>query len=394
VGLCPIIGTAIGAAVGAFLEWTFGELIYLVAGGADDFVAQETVTLSYDYLKTLSKKGPHKPLVLGLYGGDEGKFELRWHIEFGEGKSKAFAHKFTNWDQFVVGDLTGDARDEVLIVIDEDGPGSNGRFYILDAEGVPLSVFDGYYTANDRVAIGDVTGDDENDIIVASDDGGGKLHIYDHQGEELVYLPSEKFRFTKYDGLAVGNVLIGETKDQILVANDGEKKVYLRNKLGNDFGSFDLNWDFDGCRYTVNHPDSNRHDGFIVGDVLGDEREEIVLVDKSGEDSTVYVYNSYGHYGHDLQTTFEVFLSKHDGIMLADITGNGKKELVIGTDGGDGERGLTLRIYDIETGEQTATRFWPWFTKYDGFASGDIYGPGKDSILVATDEDDIVYIGC
>lgn len=391
--ILPLIGTAIGAAVGAFMEYVFGELLDLVAGGADDIVAEEHVILSYDYLSELAQNHSQQAMILELNGGGNGRFFLRWHMEFEQDASKAFSHRFTNWDEFVVGDLIGDAKEEILIIIDEDASGKNGRFYVLDEQGTPLSVFDGFYSHNDRVAIGDIIGDSGNEIIVTADDSGGRLYVYNSEGEELIYLPSELYRFTKYDGFAVGNVLIGETKEQILVANDAEKTVYLFNNQGDTLGSFELNWDFDGCRYTVNHPDSNRHDGFLVGDVLGDFRDEIVMVDKHKDESFAYVYNSYGHYGHKLQKSFQVYCSNHDGIILADVQGDSKLELVIGTDAGAGLKGLTLRIYDIEQGQQVSSRFWPWFTKYDGFSSGNIFGPAKDYLIIGTDQDNIVYIG-
>jgi len=390
----PVIGTAVGAAVGAFIQWTFGYLFDMIAGGSDDFVAEETVILSYDYLQQCSQEGAHKPMTLQLYGGDEGKIDLRWHIEFDSDSSEAFSHKFSNWDEMVVGDLVGGSEEEILIVIDDDASGKQGRFYILDERGTPLKVFDGFYSHNDRVSIGDICLDSDNEIIVSADDGGGKLYVYNSDGEEIIYLPSEKYRFTKYDGFAVGNVLIGETKEQILVANDAEDKIYLFNNLGNDLGSFEVDWNFNGCRYTVNHPDSNRHDGFLVGDVLGDYRDEIVMLDnKNGWDGMVYVYNSYGHYGYDLQNSFDVYLTKNDGIILADITDDGKKELVIGTDAGDRARGLALRIYNLSSGEQVGTRYWPWFTKYDGFSGKHIIGLEKDLTVVATNQDNIVYLG-
>jgi hypothetical protein len=389
----PIIGTAIGAAVGAFLEWTFGYLIGVFAGGGDDFVAEETVILSYDFLYQCAQESIQKAMILELYGGDEGRFDLRWHIEFDSDASSAFAHKFTNWDELVVGDIIEGENEEILIVIDEDASGKKGRFYILDEQGTPLKVFDGFYSHNDRVAIGDIYGDSTQDIVVTSDDNGGALYVYNSDGKELMSLPSEKYRFTKYDGFDIGNVLIGETKEQLMVANDGENKIYLFNNLGRELGSFEVDWDFDGCRYTVNHPDSNRHDAFLIGDVLGDYREEIVMVDRHNQESTVYVYNSYGQQRHELQQTFTVYLTRHDGIILANLAGDSKKELVIGTDGGDGSKGYALRVYDIQSGEQISTRHWPLFTKYDGFASGNVRGPGKDCLVISTDQDNIVYIG-
>jgi len=134
----------------------------------------------------------------------------------------------------------------------------------------------------------------------------------------------------------------------------------------------------------------------LVGDVLGDERDEIVMIDNiDGQQGQVYVYNSFGNYGHTLQTSFSVVFTNHDAVALGDFVGNGELELLVATDGGDGSLGFTIRIYDVETGkrvDRVGTRYWPWFTKYDGFAAGDIMGTDKDQILVAIDEDDIVYI--
>ncbi|MDG6219344.1 MAG: right-handed parallel beta-helix repeat-containing protein, partial [Candidatus Thermoplasmatota archaeon] len=65
----PLIGTAVGAAVGSFLQWTFGYLFDAIAGGGDDFVAEETVILSYDYLYQCAQEDVHKAMILNLDGG-------------------------------------------------------------------------------------------------------------------------------------------------------------------------------------------------------------------------------------------------------------------------------------------------------------------------------------
>jgi len=48
--------------------------------------------------------------------------------------------------------------------------------------------------------------------------------------------------------------------------------------------------------------------------------------------------------------------------------------------------------YNVATGALVRTSYWPAFTKYDGFVAGDVFGAGKDQMIVITDEDDRLYI--
>jgi len=383
------IGNAVVAGVAAALVYIFDFLLSPFTGGSDDKIADETVTLGYDDLLQWSTEGPHKPMRLLLYGGGEGNYEIRWHLEFHSAES-AFAHKFTHWDTLLTGDFYGDSKREILIVIDDDATGNDGRFYILNSDGVPIiPPFDAFYTSYDRVAIGDVIGDEKADIIIASDDNGGRLRSYtassSNDGELAI------ITFNRYDGLAAGDVLPSEAKQQIIHASHSNDRVYLYKYNGSPMGGFNLDWDFNGCRYT---DEDSRHDALLVGDVLGDEIDEIVMIDNTGgQHGHVYVYNSFGNHGHALRTSFSVFFTNHDAVALGDFTGDSKLELLVATDDGDGSLGLTIRIYDVESGERVGTRYWPWFTKYDGFTTLYITGTDKDQILVAIDEDNIVYIG-
>jgi len=92
-----------------------------------------------------------------------------------------------------------------------------------------------------------------------------------------------------------------------------------------------------------------------------------------------------------IHTPFFVFFTHYDAAILADLTGDGKKELVIASDGGDGPFGYWINVYDIVTGLRIATRSWPLFTKYDGFAAGAVLADGKDQIVLSTDEDNRIY---
>lgn len=387
LGLPDVLHGIISGAVGDVLGRLFSQLYCLLGGGADDLVANETVALGYEDLQAWARDDPHRPMVLDLDGGGSGHYHLRWHLEFDRQASRSFGTKFTNYDDFAVGDLIpgpiGYGKEEVLVVIDEDAPGDNGRFYIYAGTGDRYGFFDAFYTRHDRVAVGDVLGDGSGEVIVASNDDGGKIAIYDRQG-----LQQRNFhaRFTKYDGLAVGNVL-GDAKAEILVACDEDKKVYVYDGNGRKAGEFGINWDFRGCRYLG---EDTRHDAFLVGDVLGDGYAEVVMVEnQNGGSSKVHVYDANGR---ELRAPFEVFFTHFDAAALGDLKGDAKKELLIATDDGDGAKGYAVRLYAIGSGSQVSVRYWPCFTKYDGFAAGDALGAGRDQVLLATDEDDRVYL--
>lgn len=390
-GLPDVLHGIISEYVGAAIGGLFSDIYCLLGGGADDLVANETVTLSYEDLRTWARSAaygdPHRPMVLDLDGGGSGHYHLRWHLEFDRQASRSFGAKFTPRDDFAVGDLIanpiGCGKEEVLVVVDEDAPDPNGRFYIYSSTGGRYGFFDAFYTRYDRVAVGDVLGDGYGEVIVASDDAGGKITVYNGQG-----LQQRNFsaRFTKYDGLAVGNVL-GDAKAEILVACDEDKKVYVYDGNGRKVGEFGINWNFRGCRYLE---EDTRHDAFLVGDVLGDGYAEIVMIDnQNGGHSKVHVYDANGR---ELRAPFEVFFTHFDAAALGDLKGDAKKELLIATDDGDEAKGYAVRLYDIGSGSQVFVRYWPCFTRYDGFAAGDVLGAGRDQVVLATDEDDRVYL--
>lgn len=386
LGLADDLQGLIVRGVSEVLGELFSTLYCLLGGGADDFVANETVTFGYDNLCAWAEESNNRAVALYLDGGGSGRYILRFHLEFEQQASQSFNARFTGWDDFAVGNLQGDAQDEVLIV-DEDAVGGNdGRYYIYNGAGSSLESFVAFYTHFDRVAIGDVIGDGYEEIIHACDDDDGWIRIYNTSGTELGEFP--RFRpakFTHYDGLAVGNVS-GDDKAEILVACDDDRKVYLYGGNGAVLGNFNLTWDFKGCRYLDN---DSRDDVFLVGDVAGDAYAEIVMIDCNGAHSKVYVYDASGT---QLYAPFEVFFTPNDAATLADLTGDAKKELVVAADEGDGQNGYVNRIYDCAGRVQIGTRFWPCFTNYDGFAAGDVLGTGKDQLLLSTDEDDRVYI--
>jgi hypothetical protein len=154
------VGPVVGISVGAALGWATANLTYYAAGGEDDVVAHNTLSLDYDELLEWSTQSKYRIMDLGFDGGDEGKYILRSHIEFAPEFRYDFEHEFTRRDEFATGnvyDLT--SEDEIVVVVDQDASGNDDRFYILrGASGDLLANFDRFFSRWDRVAIGDVFG--------------------------------------------------------------------------------------------------------------------------------------------------------------------------------------------------------------------------------------------
>ena len=353
-------------------------------GPGDDWVAHNIAVFKYAQLGLLAQKGPVEGFrYLDLDGGGEGRYWLRWHLEFDSNASNCFEARFTSWDELVVADIRDGPEAEIITFCDEDAAGNLGLARVYDHSGQLQATFATLFTPYDRVAIGNVLGAPDPEVVVAHDDYGGGIQIFSTAGASKYGFDAP---FTRYDGLGVAN-LQGDAFDEIVIARDDDDKVYIYNgRNGNLVHHFSLDWNFSGARYTNN---STRHDAFLVGDVLGDDYAEIVMIkNNNGWISRAYVYNGNGDW---IRAPFFVFFTHYDAAILADITGDGKKELVIASDGGDGPFGYWINVYDIVTGLRIVTRSWPLFTKYDGFAAGAVLADGKDQIVLSTDEENLIY---
>jgi len=325
----------------------------------------------------------------------ENKYYLRWHIEFDPYACLTnTGKKFTHSDDFAVGKFFEGGQETYVIANDEDAHDHFGRFYFYNSLGFTVKQFDGGFDKYDRIAAGDMDGDGIDEVVVASKRDGGYVTFYDTYTEDSQYCYS--IPFTTYDGLAVADVN-GDGVCEVLMAKDDNDMVYIYNAAGTLLHEFDVGWDFKGVRYT----DSNtRHDAFLVGDVKGDATPEIVMIEnKNGENSKVHVYEPFYvpgqvHLVPPLLTDFR--FTHYDGACLGDVNGNDKQELLIALDSGDGYNGCQIHIYNIATGKRTGVRYWPVFQKYDGFAAGDVLGAelgnGHEQILLASQDDDTVYI--
>ncbi len=342
------------------------------------------------------------------HDGNHGEFTLILNITrvpCGCGWSSVFEARFTHYDDIASGDIFPDLPgDEIIITIDEDADGDNGLFYVYNYAGELLCTFEAFYTWHDRLIVGEVAEDwPGEELIVVANDDGGKLRVYTaYQGENRYGLKIGEFdvRFTKYDGIGVGDI-DGDGENEILIAVDEDKKIYIYSLVKDSSGNLKLTgegtinidksvlgWEFEGCRYTYGEDHKgSAYDGFLVGDVIGDEKAEIVMLrNRNGDDSEIYVYEYVPGVGLREINVITARFTKKDGVYLGNVMGDEKQEIVVAIDEDD-----AVYIYSASLGLLKVQ--YMRFTPYDGLACGDIEGDGRDEILIVIDEDDKLYVG-
>lgn len=396
------VGDEVGGKAGRIVAGIYGmvhsgwiavlqQAASVAGGGGDDKIAEAVVGFDYDEMVAWAQAEPyHRTFRIVLDGGDEGKYWLRYHIEFAEDTTREFDSKFTEWDDMAIGNVDRVAGDEIVTVSDEDGLGDNGRFYIYGGMGKLIRSFDAPYAPYDRLALADTTGNGVSEILVASTYGGGLVRIYDLNGSLInrITVP-----FANYDGFAAGDVN-GDGKAEIVIAGTSDRKVYIYSPEDErKIDEFGLNWQFKGARYTSKN---TRHDVLLVGDVIGDDKAEIVMIEnKNDNTSIIRVYNSRGGEVRTSATAgaFGATFTHNDAAALGDMYGDSKKELVLAIS--DDEKSYTYTMYmiDLANGKRVGSRSWPWYHRHFGFAAGAVLSAGKAQIVVANGTDKKVYVG-
>ena len=184
---------------------------------------------------------------------------------FLSGASKTFSTALDGSDDMAVGDVTGDGFDEILVA--DDG---EGRIDVRDTSSGAATSFHtpigqdvfAYDDVHDDLAAGNVTGDSKDEIIVG-DANFGMIIVYSATGEKLKTLSG--LAVDGNDLVVAGDFLPGKGLDEIAIVNS------------EDEGRIDV---FDINRNLL----QVRHSGFdgsgddvAVGDVTGDLAEEVIV---------------------------------------------------------------------------------------------------------------------
>jgi subtilisin family serine protease len=242
----------------------------------------------------------------------------------------AYAEKFTGGVNIAVGDVTGD---DVKEIVTAPKAGGGPHIRIFDESGNVLSEFMAYdhrFSGGINIAVGDVTGDGQLNIITAPlSNGGPHIRVFDWQG-------NLRRQFFAYDDDYFGgvNIAVGDVnnddKDEIVTVNSigvGEVKVfdqYRRIK-----GSF--------IPYETNHAVN-----ISIGDVNNDGWQEIVTVPAESQIADIKMFSMKGR----LKGQFTGFTSSlRSGLEIAvrDLSGDGWPEILAIPHKGSA---TLLKIYD------------------------------------------------
>jgi len=159
--------------------------------------------------------------------------------------SDSFTCRFTPYDGLAAGDIDGDGEEEIIVGTDEwDKIAIFNDFPRHTADNDEFPEFSVDFDTWDVMASGDLWGDGDDEIILASTDDYGTIYIYsyyvpasgDPYPELRLRATLEYVSFTSYDGFAIGNVA-GDAEDEIIVANEDTDRIYIYNAVGTKIGN-------------------------------------------------------------------------------------------------------------------------------------------------------------
>jgi len=225
-----------------------------------------------------------------------------------------------------------------IAVAPESGSPPTVRVFTNSGSEVVASfdAYDSTFTGGVRLTMGDVDGDGEEEIVTVPGPGGGpQVRVFDLEGnlESQFYV----FEVTLRSGLYVATGDIdGDGIEEIAVSTDvgGSARVALFDKGGEQLESISPFSDITGARSVR----------IAMGDVDGDESDEVIVTLGEGHEPRIRVYEPDGEFVSE----FLAYASTYDkGVFVAagDLDGDGDDEIVTGTDNGGGPQ---VQIFDGE----------------------------------------------
>jgi hypothetical protein len=238
-----------------------------------------------------------------------------------------------------IADLDGDGDLEIVVASGWSSPGIFLHAYHhtgQEVAGFPL-VFQGF--PDTFVAIGDVDGDRQQEIVVVGQDSAYKplLHVISNTGRlERSVLLSGGLSYGTAPALAD---LDGDLKPEIIVQTNGWLNV-LRGD-GTRFPGWPVTWD------QLNEGHWLGGSAPVVGDIDGDGKVDIAITSVASRTSRVYVFRTNGKFVKRFPKSLPLGFGTVPAI--ADIDRDGRNELVVCGDYWDGYAGMYDKcwVYDL-----------------------------------------------
>lgn len=221
-----------------------------------------------------------------------------------------------------------------------------------------------------NLASGDLDGDNKEEIIVIPNSGNVRVRIYTHEGENKF---KDFFAYQKqYRGGA--NLALGDLN------GDGNKEIIIAPIWGNlPIKVFDYQGNILGSSF---YPFSKNHKGNLslaAGDIDMDGQEEIIVGSGEGVEARVKIFNMEGK---EYPINFSPFGKEYKGgvnIASGDIDGNGKDEILMC----QRSEGSWCKIYDYSKSKQVLHQWHAFSQKDLGVRvnMADIDRDGREEII-------------
>ncbi len=254
-----------------------------------------------------------------------------------QGKMKtsflAYGQNFKGGVNVAVADVTGDGQEEIITA---PLAGGGPHIKIFNSLGNMVSEFFAYeakFKGGVNIAVGDVTGDRQAEIVTAPVSGANaQIKVFDSKGQLLSEFLAYDAKFSGGVNLAIGDVNndgFGEIVTAPRSNNVPEIRVFnMSGRPISKFLAYDDTWT-GGVSITV-------------GDVNNDKWPEIVTVPAKGRAPAVKVYSLKGRLKSEFMP-YSKYLTTGIKIIAADISGDNLPEIL--TLPNQGSTAL-LRVFD------------------------------------------------
>jgi hypothetical protein len=245
----------------------------------------------------------------------------------------AYASNFTGGVNVAVGDVDGDGQDEIITA---PMAGGGPHIRVFSKSGNLVSEFFAYasnFTGGVNVAVGDVDGDGQDEIITAPMAGGGPhIRVFSKSGN----LVSEFFAYdASFDGGV--NVAVGD------ISNNGMAEIVLApiSKHVSEIKVFNYK-NSQKASWLAYDTDMRSGVNISIADVNNDNWPEIVTVPAKDYAPQVKMFNIRGRLKSEF-LAFNSYLTNGVRVLAGDISGDSLPEVLVLPSKGSA---ALLRIYD------------------------------------------------